>query len=48
MGSMTARLTLLGLIGALLLATTAGGVAAQIALGAADSKPYDERLMRLS
>ena len=49
MGPMTARLTLLSLIGALLLAATAGGGAvAQIALGAADSKPYDERLMRLS
>ena len=48
MGSMTARLTLLSLIGALLLAATASGAAAQIALGAANSKPYDERLMRLS
>jgi uncharacterized protein (TIGR02301 family) len=48
MGSMTARLTLLSLIGAVLLAATASGAAAQIALGTADSKPYDERLMRLS
>src|SRR4029450_11492114 len=49
MGPMTARLTLLSLTGALLLAAaTASGATAQIALGAADSKPYDERLMRLS
>jgi uncharacterized protein (TIGR02301 family) len=32
----------------LLTAATATGAAGQIALGAADSKPYDERLMRLS
>src|SRR5262245_4127111 len=39
------------LAGALLLAAAAfgaPGAAAQIALGAADSKPYDDRLMRLS
>jgi uncharacterized protein (TIGR02301 family) len=36
-------------IGAMLLmAATATGAAGQIALGTADSKPYDERLMRLS
>jgi uncharacterized protein (TIGR02301 family) len=39
----------LNLTGAMLLmAATASGAAGQIALGAADSKPYDERLMRLS
>ena len=39
----------LRLCGALLIAAaTASGAAAQLALGAADSKPYDERLMRLS
>ena len=32
----------------LLTAATATGAAGQIALGTADSKPYDERLMRLS
>ena len=32
----------------LLTAATATGAAGQIALGAADSRPYDERLMRLS
>ena len=37
------------LTGAMLLtAATATGAAGQIALGTADSKPYDERLMRLS
>jgi uncharacterized protein (TIGR02301 family) len=39
----------LHLTGALLLtAATASGAVGQIALGAADSKPYDDRLMRLS
>ena len=49
MRSMKPRPPLLHLVGALLLAAaTAPGAAAQIALGAADSKPYDDRLMRLS
>jgi uncharacterized protein (TIGR02301 family) len=39
----------LHLIAAILLtAATASGAAGQIALGTADSKPYDDRLMRLS
>jgi uncharacterized protein (TIGR02301 family) len=44
-----ARFSWQRLTGALLLtAATATGAVGQIALGAADSKPYDERLMRLS
>jgi uncharacterized protein (TIGR02301 family) len=49
MRSMKPRSLLLHLAGVLLLAAaTAPRAAAQIALGAADSKPYDDRLMRLS
>jgi uncharacterized protein (TIGR02301 family) len=33
---------------ALITAATAGGATGQSALGAADSRPYDDRLMRLS
>jgi uncharacterized protein (TIGR02301 family) len=45
----TATATWLRSCGALLLlAATASGASAQAALGAADSKPYDDRLMRLS
>ena len=44
-----ARFSWQRLTGALLLtAATGTGAVGQIALGAADSKPYDERLMRLS
>jgi uncharacterized protein (TIGR02301 family) len=50
MGRMrTATSSCLHLCGALLItAATAFAAAAQPALGAADSKPYDDRLMRLS
>jgi uncharacterized protein (TIGR02301 family) len=45
----TARSTWLPVCGAaLILAATAFGAAGQLALGAADSRPYDDRLMRLS
>ena len=45
----TATSICLGLCGAMLItAATAFGAAGQAALGAADSKPYDDRLMRLS
>jgi uncharacterized protein (TIGR02301 family) len=40
------RLCLFGTL--LLTVASATGASAQIALGAADSKPYDDRLMRLS